>query len=91
MNSKQLSNVLTKILGLSIGIHAFPVSILAAISVFEALIQAMQNVHPAGIPFPFWNYSLTNLIQAVIEFAAGIFLIVRSRWVTDILFKDEAE
>jgi uncharacterized integral membrane protein len=91
MNSKQLSNVLIKILGLSIGIHAFPVSILAAISAFEALIHAMQNVHPSGIQFAFWTYSLTSLIQAVIEFAAGIFLIVRSRWVTDILFKNEAE
>jgi len=52
MNSKQLANVLIKILGLSIGIHALPASILAAISAFEALIHAMQIVHPAGAAFP---------------------------------------
>jgi hypothetical protein len=91
MNSKQLANVLIKILGLSIGIHAFPASILAATSALEALIHAMQNVHPAGALFPNWTYSLSYLIQAVIEFAAGIFLIIRSRWITDILFKNEIE
>lgn len=91
MNSKQLANVLIKILGLSIGIHAFPASILAAISAIGALIHAMQNIHSAGASFPNWMFSLSYLIQAVIEFAAGIFLIVRSRWITEVLFKNEVE
>ncbi|MGA2853114.1 MAG: hypothetical protein ABSE90_03130 [Verrucomicrobiota bacterium] len=91
MNPKQLANVLIKILGLSICVHGFPASILAAIGIGEALIHAMQNGHSTGSPFPYWTYSMTYLIQSAIEFAAGIFLIVRSRWVTDILFKDEAE
>jgi uncharacterized integral membrane protein len=88
MNSKQLANVLIKILGLSIGIHAFPASILATISAIGALIHAMQNVHPAGTSFPNWMFSLSYLIQAVIEFAAGIFLIVYSRWITEIIFQE---
>jgi hypothetical protein len=91
MNSKQLANVLIKILGLSIGIHAFPASILAAIGAFEALIHAMQNVHPAGAAFPNWTYSLSYLIQSSIELAASAFLILRSRWVTEFIFKGESE
>ena len=91
MNSKQLANVLIKILGLSIGIHAFPAFILAVIAAGEALIHAMQNVHPAGAAFPSWTYSLSYLIQSAIEFAAGAFLIIRSRWIAEILFKNEAE
>jgi len=91
MNSKQLANVLTKILGLSICIHGFPAFVVAASGVGAALIHAMQNGHQASTAFPYWTYSLTYLIQSVVEFAAGAFLIIRSRWVTDILFKDEAE
>ena len=89
MNSKQLANVLIKILGLSICIHGFPASIVAIVSAGAALVHAMQNGHPTGTAFPYWTYSLTYLIQSVVEFADGIFLIVRSRWVTDKLFKDE--
>jgi hydrogenase/urease accessory protein HupE len=91
MNSKQLANVLIKILGLSICIHGFPASIVAIVSGGAALIHAMQNGHQAGAAIPYWAYSLNYLVQSVVEFAAGIFLIIRSRWVTDILFKDEAE
>ena len=91
MNSKQLANVLIKILGLSICIHGFPAAIVAAFGAGAALIHAMQNGPPVGSAFPYWTYSLTYLIQSTVEFAAGIFLIIRSRWVTDILFKDEAE
>ena len=89
MNSKQLANVLIKILGLSICIHGFSAAIVAAIGAGAALIHAMQNGHQAGTAFPYWTYSLTYLVQSTVEFAAGIFLIIRSRWVTDKLFKDE--
>ena len=91
MNSKQLANVLIKILGLSIGIHAFPASILAAISGFEALIHAMQNHLSADALFPSWTYSLSYVIQSSVELAAGAFLILRSRWITELLLKNEAE
>jgi hypothetical protein len=91
MNSKQLANVLIKIHGLSICIHGFPASIVAIVSAGAALVHAMQNGHQAGTASPYWTYSFTYLVQSVVEFAAGIFLIIRSRWVTDILFKDEAE
>jgi len=91
MKPKQLANVLIKILGLSICIHGFPAFVAAAIGAGEFLIRLMHDGHPASSSFPYWTYSLTYLIQAVIEFAAGILLIVYSRWLTDKLFKDEAE
>jgi hypothetical protein len=91
MKPKQLANVLIKILGLSICIHGFPAFIAAVISAGAALVHAMQNGHQAGTAIPYWAYSLTYLIQSVVEVGAGVFLIIRSRWVTDKLFKDEAE
>lgn len=90
MNQKQLANVLIKILGLSICIHGFPAFVAAAIGAVEALIRGMQDSHQNTGQFPVWTYSVTYLIQSVVEFIAGIFLIVRSRWLTDKLFiKDE--
>lgn len=91
MKPKQLANVLVKILGLSICVHGLPAFIVAAIGAVEALTRVMQDGHPTGTPFPSWTYSLTYLIQSMIEFAAGIFLIIRSCWLTEKLFKDEAE
>jgi hypothetical protein len=89
MNQKQLANVLVKILGLSICVYGLPAFIAAAIGAVEVLTRAMQDGHQTGTPFPYWTYSLTYLIQSAVEFAAGIFLIVRNRWLTDKLFKEE--
>jgi uncharacterized membrane protein len=91
MNQKQLANVLIKILGLSICVHGFPAFVAATIGGVESLIRAMQDGHTNNGAFPFWTYSLTYLIQSVIEFIAGIFIIVRSRWLVEKLFKDETE
>jgi hypothetical protein len=91
MKPKQLANVLIKILGLSICVHGLPAFVAAVIGAIGYLIHAMQDGHQAGARFPDWTYSLTYLIQSVIEFAAGIYLIVRSRWLVEKLFKDEAE
>ncbi len=91
MKPRQLANVLIKILGLSICVHGLPAFIAAAIGAVELVIHQMQDTHQATGQLPIWTYSLTYLIQSIIEFAAGIFLIVRSRWLVDMLLKDEAE
>jgi uncharacterized membrane protein len=91
MKPKRLANVLVKILGLSICVHGFPAFVAAAIGAMEVLIRGMQDGHSSMAQFPIWTYSMTYLIQSVIEFVTGIFLIACSRWVTDKLFKDEAE
>lgn len=91
MKPKQLANVLIKILGLSICVHGFPAFIAAIIGAIETLTRAMQDGHQNIAQFPIWTYSLTYLIQSTIEFIAGIFIIVRSRWLVEKLFKDEVE
>jgi len=89
MNQKQLANVLIKILGLSICVHGFPAFFVAAISAVEILIRGMQDGHQNTGQFLGWTYSLSYLIQSTVEFIAGIFLIVRSGWLVEKLFKDE--
>ena len=88
MNQKQLANVLITILGLSICVHGIPAIIAATIGGVGFLIQAMRDGHQNAFPM-YWTYSLTYFFQAVVEFVIGIYLIIRSRWLTDKLFKDE--
>jgi multisubunit Na+/H+ antiporter MnhC subunit len=80
MKSKQLANVLIKILGLSVLVHGIP-SILTGLA---NLIQA-RGVGSHGDFF--WLYPLTSVVLVAI----GIYLIVKSRDVTALLFKDENE
>ena len=88
MNPKQLANVLVKILGLSLIAHGIPGLINGIIGWLEftsdnrlPLFSDMTRNHR------YWMIVFLDLIP----FAVGIFLIIRSRWMTDILFKDEAE
>jgi hypothetical protein len=92
MKPKQLANLLTRILGLSFCAHGVPAVIAAIIAGIISLIHAMQDGNPTGAHSQYWwGYSMTYWITSVIEFATGIYLIVRSRWLVDKLFKDEAE
>jgi hypothetical protein len=88
MNQKQLANVLIKILGLSICVHGFPALVAAIISGMDFLIQAMRDGHQNTFPI-YWTFSLSYSFQAVVEFVIGIYLILRSQWLTGKLFKEE--
>lgn len=83
MKSKELANVLIKILGLSVCIHAIPTfvsGILYSLTSFQ-LSQA--------------SYALTRVFSyattAIVEVAAGFVLIVLSRKIADLLFKSDEE
>ncbi len=90
MNQKQLANVLIKILGLSFCAHGVPAVIAAIINSLVALIHAMKDAYQTDAHSPlWWGYSMTYWITSVIEFATGIFLIARSRWLVEKLFKEE--
>jgi multisubunit Na+/H+ antiporter MnhC subunit len=78
MNSKQLANVLIKILGLSLIAHGIP-------SLINGILFTSDIRHSSFSAI--WMIAILDLIP----FAVGIFLIVRSRWITEILFKNEAE
>lgn len=83
MKTKQLANVLIKILGLSVLVQGIPSILITLFSMLEA----------GGVGFGlranygYWLHLLPTLIMVVI----GIYLIVRSRDVATFLFKDEDE
>ncbi len=88
MKPKQLANVLTRILGLSLIAHGIP----GLINSFYGWIQFASDNHAsllsnAGRESHYWMVVLYDLYPLVI----GIALIVGSRWITEKLFKDEAE
>jgi len=85
MNSKQLANVLIKILGLSICVHGIPTLIVGLIYVTELpFFGGLAN----GVRSNLYMGS-TQIIMGLVPFAIGIYLVIRSRWLTDKLFKDE--
>jgi hypothetical protein len=77
MRSKQLANVLIKILGLSILVHAIP-------SFVTGLLEIMRMMRLDFSP-------LAVLFSPVVLAVLGIVLIVRSRDIAEFLFKNEGE
>ena len=81
MKPKQLANVLIKLLGLSMAVHSVP-SVIMNVVYGAGFSNNARGYLAAAIP---------QLIVGLLPLAVGIFLIVRSRWITEKLFKDEAE
>jgi len=79
MKTKQLANILIKILGLSVFVESIP-------GIITGLYNAVR-IRPAGGPGDFWFYPVSSLVLAAI----GIYLIIQSRPVTALLFKSEDE
>jgi hypothetical protein len=80
MKTKQLANVLIKILGLSVIIHGIP----SVMTGFFTGFRIRGDSSQAGYYWPFW---LSYLILPAI----GIYLVLKSRDVATFLFKDEDE
>ena len=83
MKTKQLANLLIKILGLSVVVHSIPTIVASLLSMLYAagLGPGSQGMYPYFLHF------VPNLILFVI----GIYLIVKSRDVAALLFKNEDE
>jgi hypothetical protein len=81
MKPKQLANVLTRILGLSLCAHGVP----------SLIMNAIYGVGFSNNGRGNFSMMMPQLIVGLLPLAVGIFLIVRSRWVTEKLFSDEAE
>ena len=80
MKTKQLANVLVKILGLSILVHSIPTMInLAFTTLIPDIVIGPQN--------SYWFLQRFSVIEPVI----GICLMVASRNIAAILFKDDDE
>jgi hypothetical protein len=81
MNTKQLANVLIKVLGLSIVAHGIPAVINAAMTMLIA--QGMGAQH--GAWFPGWFGQISSVVTLII----GIVLIVASRSIAAVLFQHD--
>jgi len=79
MKTKQLANVLIRILGLSEVVHSLP----AIISGLYSVMRADGYGHSAEV----WLYPVSSLVLA----GLGVCLILKSRELAAWLFKDEAE
>lgn len=82
MKSKQLANVLIKILGLSVLAHGLP----SIISAFVSVLQS-RGIGLASRGEYYWWYPVSAALQLVI----GIFCIIKSREISEFLFKDEVD
>jgi len=92
MKPKQLANVLTRILGLSLCAHGIPALLGIVATGIGILIQTMHDGNPNSTNhYSYLGYSMLYWLSPVVEFAIGIYLIIRSRRVVEKLFKDEAE
>jgi hypothetical protein len=81
MKSKQLANVLIKILGLSVCLQAIPGFVSGFLRGLFSPSQA-SSVAADG-----WMYA----VGSGVYMAVGIFLLVRSRYVVEKLFRGEDE
>jgi len=83
MKSKQLANVLIKILGLSVLVEGIP-SILNGLF---SLLQIRGSGSQIGNMGYYWLYPLSSVVTVVL----GVYLIIKSREVAEYLFKGDEE
>ena len=83
MKTKQLANLLIKILGLSVVVHAIPIIVASLLSMLDSagLLLGSQGVYA----------HLLHLLPTLILMGIGIYLIIKSRDVAAFLFKNEEE
>ena len=81
MKPKQLDNVLIKLMGLSLCVHGVP----------SVIINVIYGVGFSNNAHGYLSAAFPQVIVGLLPLAVGIFLIVRSRWLTAKLFNDESE
>jgi len=84
MKSKQLANVLIKIIGLYVCLCAIPSLVSGILAVFANHLGASKWDE---VMFRFLSYAIGAALQAVV----GIFLIIKSRKLAEFWFKNEDE
>ena len=82
MKTKQLANILIKILGLDVLVHGIPSIISGLLPVFQAM-SSPGNVY--------WNHYWIYPLSAAVSVVIGIYLVIKSRDVAAFLFKNEDE
>jgi hypothetical protein len=92
MKSKQLANVLIKIVGISVFLHAIP-SVCSGffIGLFGAIFGFPSSATRSGASSYSLTYPLAYGLAGVVAVVVAILVIVKSRKIADYLFKDEDE
>jgi hypothetical protein len=86
MKSKQLANVLIKIIGLYVCLCAIPGIITGVLAIFTFHF-AGANEGTNQRWFSLFSYSIGDAVQALV----GVFLIIKSRKLAEFWFKNEVE
>jgi len=84
MKSKQLANVLIKILGLSVCLYAIP-------SFISSIVVGLSSLGLARESAPVILRMISYGIGAAVQSAVGICFIVKSKSIVEFLFKGEEE
>jgi len=84
MNSKQLATVLIKVLGLSVCLQGIPGFVSGFLRGFVSGLHSSEATRGSVS-----NYSWTYAVGSAVYLAVGIFLILRSRYVAQKLFKND--
>jgi hypothetical protein len=82
MNSRQLANVLLKMLGLWICVQAIPGFTSGFVRGFIARLHQEAVSRPATSSWP-------SVVGSLVYFGVGIFFICRSRYLAQKMFRDE--
>ncbi len=83
MTSKQLANVLIKILGLSVCLHAIPSFVTGFVRGFlSGIASSSANRAAAGSSSPL-------IVGGLVELALAVILIVKSKAISDLLLKGD--
>ena len=82
MNSKQLANVLLKMLGLWICVQAIPPFASGFVRGFIAGLHQETTSGPSASSWP-------SVVSSLVYFGVGVFFICRSRYLAQKMFKDE--
>jgi hypothetical protein len=82
MNSRQLANVLIKVLGLWACLQGIPSFVSGFLRGFLAALHASEPTRGT-------SYSWTSFVGSVVYLGIGIFLVLRSRYVAEKLFRND--
>jgi len=80
MKTKQLANILIKILGVSFFLHAIP-------SMVSGFLMGLFSLGPSKMP----SYSWTYAVGGGIQIAIAVLFIIKSRQIAEFLFKGQDE
>jgi hypothetical protein len=92
MKTKQLANILIKIVGLSLLLHAIPGFVSGVFTgLLEGILGFPTSAARGGVSIHSLIYPLATGAAGIVVFVIAIPVIVKSREITNYLFKDEDE